>query len=377
MQIFSHKNSIKLANLISLLVITGYFTGLLAWYVSPTYFWPFGLASIGFVYMWFALPLFIIFWLRKNQPTKGYGFLFLMLLGWQPISASVSVGVSATFAIAKDSTHIRIMQWNCEELQGSNKYMESGKASRQRAVDFINTYKPDVICVQDFAEIVGKYTLSNFNLFSDSLNYPYRNFYMHSHNLMLYGFVHQGIGIFSKLPFLQQGWVAYEDRDFPESIVWVDILLQGKPVRIVSTHFRSINLMSHKEFNPAEFPRFQLPDSAIIMHQNPLIKLQFYQKEHARQAILLRHFLDTCRVPTILCADLNTVPASNTYKKVRGDHQDGFLASTTGLGATYNYLAPNLRIDYIFNHPLLRKSQWKHFQDGFFNHDHLMGDYFW
>ncbi len=362
---------------LSVLVALGYIFSLLAWYISNLKFWLLGLAALGFVYLWVLVLLIALYWLIRKRIQITAVFLSLFLLGWSPATASFSVGVEAPFEVKQQPGSLRVMQWNANELSGNHKDLDTGKYGRLRAVQFIRDYRPDVICIQDFSELVSKHNYSNRALLADTLGYNHQFIEMHAYTLHIYGFVNQGIGIFSKFPFIDSGSLAYPGRDFPEYIVWVDLPLQGERVRIISTHFRSMNLRFTPVFDKNRFPVYQQQDSPIIMSGKPLLKLRFYQEEHAVQAAFLRRFLDTCSVPVILCADLNTVPASHTYQTVRGDLRDDFLTTTIGLGATFNYLAPNIRIDYIFSSKLLKRIQWKHFEDGFSDHDHLLGDYTW
>jgi endonuclease/exonuclease/phosphatase family metal-dependent hydrolase len=51
----------------------------------------------------------------------------------------------------------------------------------------------------------------------------------------------------------------------------------------------------------------------------------------------------------VLTGDFNDVPNSYTYFTVNGSNlQDAFLKKGFGIGRTYSYLSPTLRIDYIF-----------------------------
>ncbi|HSK11908.1 MAG TPA: endonuclease/exonuclease/phosphatase family protein [Phnomibacter sp.] len=354
-----------------------YLLSSMGWYVAPDNIWIFSVASLGFAFIWpWLLALSLWWWWSFGKPPI---FLWLLLLmGWGPATATYSIGRPKPFEAKKETGALRVMQWNCMGLPGMVKGWYEHTSERSAAVDLLNRYKPDVICLQDFNDTRGRQLYSNIDLLTDSLGYPYRVFASHPPTIHPYGKVWQGTAIFSRLPFLQQGVVPYEGFEYAGSIVWADMDMDGKMVRVVTTHFRSMQLFSHRTFAGKKLPYFMLPDSAIIMSSSILKKLRFFQMEHARQATQFRAFLDTCSVPVIVAADLNTVPANYIYRQVRGgDLQDGFLGSKTGLGNTYNYLAPHLRIDYLMHHDALEAVQWHHFEEGFFDHDHLMADHRW
>jgi endonuclease/exonuclease/phosphatase family metal-dependent hydrolase len=269
------------------------------------------------------------------------------------------------------------MQWNIMGFPGSGKWWDSAKNGRFRAMDFLTRYNPDVICIQDFSETKSRHQFSNISFFTDTLHYPFMHVVEYAHSISKYTVLHHSTIIFSKLPFRQTGSIPYHSGPYPEHIVWADIQFRGKDIRVVSTHFRSIHLFSHKTFNRDALPYHMKPDSGIIMSADLLKKLTFFQGLHAGQAQRLRSFIDSSNKPVILGADLNCVPAGYVYRTVKGDLSDGFGANEFGVGATYNYLLPNLRIDYLFNDNRLKRVQWKHFDDGFFDHDHLMTDLEW
>jgi endonuclease/exonuclease/phosphatase family metal-dependent hydrolase len=283
--------------------------------------------------------------------------------------------LSKDYAEEKQPGALRVMQWNCKELPGNHIGWKKNKDERKAIETFVLKYRPDVICMEDFAEHIGKKLESNYAFLIDTLGYPYKIFAESSNMNHVFGQTIVGTAIFSKQPFLRSGSLPYTNRPFPEYIVWADVLMDGEPVRLVTTHFRSMNLVSNKSFQEGKFPYYLRHDSTILRNSNPFAKVRFYQAEHAQQAIQLRAFLDTCSVPVILCADMNTVPAGFTYRMAKGNLVDGFTGSKTGMGNTYNFLLPNLRIDYLLHHPAIEARQWKHFTNGFFDHDHLMGDF--
>jgi endonuclease/exonuclease/phosphatase family metal-dependent hydrolase len=66
------------------------------------------------------------------------------------------------------------------------------------------------------------------------------------------------------------------------------------------------------------------------------------------QADLVRKIINKTPYPYILTGDFNDVPNSYTYFTIKGtDLQDAFLSSGMGVGKTFSYIAPTLRIDYL------------------------------
>lgn len=347
------------------------------WYISPTVHWLPAVMALGFAFGWPFIFLCIYYGFRQKKKFFLLASVVIALLGLPPALSTYSIGREHPLAPSAAPSHFRLMQWNVQELSGNYLLDSSMHLERLEALRFLLTHRPHVVCVQDFSQTDGPYTTSNLKMLRDTAGFIHQHVVYHSSSLYSYGKFRQGIGIFSRLPIVRKGYEAYLDRDLPEHIVWADVEWQGRLLRVVTTHFRSINLNGHKVFTLGSVPLFQRQDAVLIASPNRLKKLQFYQLEHARQAALLKGFLDTCSVPVLLAADLNTVPASHTYRMAKANLQDSYPGTATGLGATFNYLAPQLRIDYIFHHPSFQKEHFHHYRHGFFDHDHLMGDYSW
>ena len=365
-----------IAALFPLLVAVSLLLASLGWYYPPQIFWPIGVFALGTVY---ALPVAFYIFIRQvfaRRKWKASVWAVLLLVALPPFTASVTLPwAGGNFAVERTTGTLRVMQWNCGTLVGNLISSPEKKLERLKAVQFIQQMQPDVICMQDYADVRGKYTRSNHALLHDTLGYRYAVNDWHFQQLFSYGVVRHGTAIYSKLPFVASGVVPFANRQYPEAIVWADVLLGQERVRMVTVHFRSINLNGHNAYKSIPFNKFVQQDSAIVMSRNILNKLIFYQQEHSYQATFLRSFLDTCSYPVVLAADLNTAPAQHTYRLARGTLRDDFFGHTTGLAATFNYLAPNIRIDYLMSSRLLLCRQWYHHTNGFFDHDPLLADY--
>lgn len=365
-----------IAALFPLLVVVSLLIASFGWYYPPQIFWPIGVFALGTVY---ALPVAFFIFIRQvfaRRKWKASVWAVLLLVALPPFTASVTLPwAGGNFAVERTTGTLRVMQWNCATIQGTNVNGAEQKAERKGAVEFIQQMQPDIICLQDFSDVRGRHNRSNHDLLNDTLGYRNAVNDWHFQQLFSYGVVRHGTAIYSKLPFVANGVVPFANRQYPEAIVWADVLLNQKRIRIVTVHFRSINLNGHNAYKSIPFNKFVQQDSAIVMSPNILNKLIFYQREHSYQAEVLRSFIDTCSYPVALAADLNTVPAQHTYRLARGTLRDDFLGHTTGLASTYNYLAPNIRIDYLMSSRALRCLQCYHHTNGFFDHDPLLADY--
>jgi endonuclease/exonuclease/phosphatase family metal-dependent hydrolase len=377
-QPFERQKRRTMLTAVTLPAVLAYLLSVAGWYLSPAISWILPIASMGFPYAWIFVFILYRLWL-KSHIGVAYFLLAIVLAGLQPAAATFSVGWQKEMLEKKPNDALRIMQWNSNDLPGYDIGWPENKLlkNRKKAVDFLHRFQPDIICIQDFSDVIDRRMYSNISLMADTLGYQFFHLAQYGFTIKKYGKISSYSGIFSRQPPVNKGVHRYTNSAFPEAIVWADFLLNGRLVRVVSTHFQSMHFSSQTHFAGFQLPYWQKPDSAIIMSPSILLKLKHYQQQHLLQAKQVRAFLDTCSVPVVFAADLNTVPSNYIYRLVKGDLNDGFIGSKTGLGATYNYLAPNLRIDYLLNDKQLTPQVWKHFQEGFLDHDHLLADYQW
>jgi endonuclease/exonuclease/phosphatase family metal-dependent hydrolase len=92
------------------------------------------------------------------------------------------------------------------------------------------------------------------------------------------------------------------------------------------------------------------------------------------QADIIDQVRNNSPYPVVLTGDLNDVPNSYTYFKVRGSFKDAFLEKGYGIGRTFRSLSPTLRIDYIFTDPRFSVVQFKREKKDYSDHYMIVTD---
>lgn len=348
----------------SLLILLAYLSLFFVYFISPLQVWPIGILGIGFVYLCIAVLVLSIAWIFINKSIATV-FAGAFLVGLF-ITNHVLALRTEKFDLIKKTGSLRIMQWNCMNLPGINP-LSIEAPQRSAAVTMLQTYNPDLICIQDFTNVIVDIPYNNLLLLTDTLGYKYFSFNIYYDEKQAWGEKKSGTAIFSKLPFLDSGQLKYSGKQYPEGICWVDINFDGKPLRIASTHLQSMNLK--RPATGAILNYFQYEDSAAINHYSPINRLRYFQAYHVVQAKTLAAFLDTCESPLVLGADLNSVPVSYVYGLVSNHLQDAFLVKGAGLGGSYHTRFHGIRIDYLFASHDLRIQQFKNIKVGFFDHN--------
>lgn len=157
------------------------------------------------------------------------------------------------------------------------------------------------------------------------------------------------LALFSKYPLADSALITYGNSN--NCSLWCDIEVHGKRIRIFNNHLQTTNVSQNRRRLEKEMAKDELggdlTEQAALrlvdaMHQNFVIR--------ARQADTLRTYIEQSPYPLLVCGDLNSVPSSYTYHKVKGENLlDGFQTCGKGYMYTYRYLKRVLRIDYIFH----------------------------
>ncbi len=319
-----------------------YFLSCLTPYITPRFFWPMSFLALGFPYLAAGIIGLIFIWLFIKKKISLF-LVVILLAGYQNLFSTVGIHF-LKHPIARPAGALRILTWNVRGFDNPSTYIDTLGSIRQQMFDFIRETNPDIICTQEFTEHFGKGMVSNTTELLDlGYNYYYRTNEM-SH-LYPYGLVVSGSAIFSRLPITDSGKVMYNDSSYPEHLAYVDIQMQGKPLRIFSTHFKSFNFGSIyiENDNRAKY----YGDTNFIYDASKFEKLKVFSQDQVLQSRLAKSILNKSPYPVIFCGDLNSVPTSYQYHTIADGLQDAFLQKGCGLGTTMDSLPKTLRIDYM------------------------------
>ena len=314
-----------------------------------------GYLGLGFPLLLATLLITIIVWCFYSRKVFII-LLGILLLGSYQISHLLGWH-NPSFNPAKAPGIVRIIGWNIQDFGHDSIPFKFPNATRFKIVKYLQQQQPDILCIQDFAEVDDSSTISNLSLFTSSLHLPYFLYSNTYQTVGPWGNESAGVAIFSKYPLHNAKRILYAGKKWPEGILQADITVDGVTRRIITTHLQSMFLKNqHWE---DKMPWVKDEDSAINYSGSMLKKLNYYLPYHARQAQQLRRVIDASPYPVIFSADMNEVPSSYCYTKVKGGLDDVFLQKGGGLGRTYYQLSPTLRIDYLFTSPGTPIAQYK------------------
>jgi endonuclease/exonuclease/phosphatase family metal-dependent hydrolase len=313
-------------------------------YIPATVFSPIPFFAFAFpFFLAFALLLSVLnFFIQRK--------LFFLLLCCLPFAVrntinSFAFNFHTSFKIKKDSASGRIMTWNVHYFDNLWPKIDARSKVRKEMMQTIHSLNPDFICIQEYRDNSWAY-LASPSKELDSLGYKFKytsNDFLYKNNVET---IVGGVAIFSKKPFLDSGKIVINTVPGRESLIYVDALLNGKRTRIFTTHLLSFSLFP--DTANAVDERSNIYHKTFHRKHNIEYRLRATEAVHERQAILIKNEMAKSPYPAIFCADMNTTPASYTYRIIKGNLQDAHLKKGSCIGAAFYNLLPTLRIDVCF-----------------------------
>ena len=326
----------------SIALATAYLFSCLTPYISPVDCWILAYLDLGFPFLAFALIIFIFSWffIKKGNAVL---LLFIFLIGYKNLKATIGIH----FIQSSDKTvrpSIKIMTWNVKGFDNPAIYLEAPTALRRRMFNYIKAQNATILCLQEFTEHDGPGMFSNTQ---ELIKLGYKYFYRTDDvtRLYPYGRIIGCSAIFSKIPIQRSGKTVLGDSSFPEHIGFVDVMLENKPIRIFTGHFKSYNF--HAYFlDSIDIVPFH-SDKAFVYKASAVEKIKVFTQDHAKQSAIAKIQMNNCKIPYLFGGDLNAVPTSYAYHLLSKGLQDAFIEKGKGLGATMDSMPITLRIDYL------------------------------
>jgi endonuclease/exonuclease/phosphatase family metal-dependent hydrolase len=338
-------------------------------YVNPQEWSLIGFLSLSVPYVAVLLIFSVIFWLIA-KPVVSLIPILTLLIGWKQLSVICAWKPLHTFnSEIKTDSILRIVTWNVRGMYGLSNSGYTQQRNRNEIAALVNNLKPDIVCLQEFNNVTygGNKDGNNIELFKVACPYYYfsRDYTNKSKSYT------SGCIVFSKYPILDSGKIKYPGAN-AESLIYVDILKGEDRIRIFTTHLQSFQF-SGSDY--ANMERIRDADAATLKaSENIFSKMRNVFLQHGLQANMVRNAADKTPYPSVICGDFNDVPNSYTYFRIRGKRQDAFLATSFGVGRSYNALAPTLRIDYILPDDNFKIHQFDMVDEGLSDHHMLVTD---
>jgi len=309
--------------------------------LDPVKWWVISLIGLGFAFIIVTLIAFIFFWL-VFKPKYVLISLIPMLIGWKSISVFFAFHIPDKFNYEKPNGSLRVVQWNVARFVEWKRNNNKGSQTRLKMMDLLKEQNADVLCLQEFFTSTDPVYYDNLNHVMKELGYPYYYYSWDNDGWKQWA----GQMIFSRLPIVDSGMLRFPPPGLPEALMYADVVVNDDTVRLYTTHLQSVQFKK-RDFETIESIK-NTDDGMVENSKNIFSKLKRGVVIRSSQAELVKETISKSPHPYILTGDFNDVPNSYTYFTIKGrEMQDAFLMSGLGVGKTFSYIAPTLRIDYI------------------------------
>ncbi|MEO6722362.1 MAG: endonuclease/exonuclease/phosphatase family protein [Ferruginibacter sp.] len=302
-------------------------------------YWMVALLGLVFPFLFFGVLAFLILW---SIARSKWAFLSLiaLILSWKQISVIFGFH-SKKFTIAKNDETLRVLSWNLSAWGESSKSRSAPNCDQQMTT-LIAAQQPDVLCLQEFYDRAGVTRGYSMVRILQNMGFQYAYFVRTTIKKTNYS---TGVAILSKYPIADTAKFSYGENDYAEHLIFADIFFQGQKVRVFTTHLQSVRFEG-QEYSTLR--KIENPDESRLKGSRTVVnKLKVGYHYRGSEADLANEKIRESPYPAIVCGDFNDVPNSYTYFKIKDDLQDAFLKKGNGIGRTFRYLSPTLRIDYI------------------------------
>ena len=319
-------------------------------FLHPGKWWVIALLGLIFPLLllllvcFFVVGLFVSGWRRWSLLS-----LAALIIGWTNIHNFLALHPGHGWRPAKDSGALRIMTWNVRSFDEFTTKKKGASGHREKMLNFIDSQHTDVLCLEEFFDSHALMDSCSIPYIQRRLHFPY---YFFSRDYVHVGKYEGGVIIFSRYPIVDSMIMRYSRPDgirATESLIAADIHAGKDTIRVFATHLQSV-LFRGKDFHDLTIIR-NVDDSILMASKSIAKKLGYAFRRRSGQAEQVRVQLDRSPHPGVICGDFNDVPNSFTYSTIRGGWQDAFLKKGFGIGRTYVYISPTLRIDYILTNP--------------------------
>ncbi|MEY3948587.1 MAG: hypothetical protein RL512_1398 [Bacteroidota bacterium] len=336
--------------------------------LHPQQWWWVSMMGLSFPILLFLVVCFFFGWLILLKFDLIFISLVALGLGYKSIAVFIGFNAPLSFATDSGGRSIRIVSWNVARFIELARNNNKGSATRKKMLSLLKEQGADILCLQEFYTSENPAFYDNIRAIQQTLGFRYYYFPFDKDGDRNY---YSSI-IFSKFPIVDSSFLRYPRPSQPEALVQADIKVGPDTIRVFTTHLQS------QRFDKIDYWRMEKIKSredSLVYHSIPIVaKLKRGIVIRSMQADIIDQVRNNSPYPVVITGDLNDVPNSYTYFKVRGSLKDAFLEKGYGIGRTFRSLSPTLRIDYIFTDPRFSVVQFKREKKDYSDHYMIVAD---
>ena len=198
-------------------------------------------------------------------------------------------------------------------------------------INFIKECDADIVCLQE-VNLPGEYDVSRF--FERRFPDYHIGYFMYVTDKGSYGNV-----TLSRFPIEDKGKLTFDKSS--NLAIYTDLKVgEGTELRVYNCHFESYNV------SLARLKKSVRDKDGDMMWETEE-KMKKSIRRRPEQVDKVMSDIEGCTLESIVTGDFNDNPMSYTYNRLKKGRGDSFVEAGKGFGATYSFLWPFIRIDYI------------------------------
>ena len=332
-------------------------------------FWYISILGLVFPLLFFVVLFFFISYLLLKSKWALLSF-FALIFSWQQISVVFKFHLPQSFNAVKATNNLRLLSWNVSSWDEFNKAKRGGTSYRALMFEEVRKTNADILCFQEFLESTNPAAFEPTIPELQKMGYPF-HYFIRTQSVI--DNTVMGMSIFSKFEIINSGSFDFNDRGTAQQVIYTDVKFKNETIRVITIHLQSVKFGKEEYISLNEIKHTNkegLKDSKTIIS-----KLKRAYPFRKNQAEMVNEFVKKSPYPVILCGDFNDVPNSYAYFTVKGNLQDAFLEKGSGIGRTFRFISPTLRIDYIFADKKFDVTQYHRLTVPYSDHYGILADF--
>ncbi len=297
---------------------------------EPEKIWYFSLVGLVAPIVYMVAIATTLYWIIRWRWRMFIFMAVFVALGWPHISLYYKMQIGKKYGTPRyERGNIKIISYNTRYFKDELWLNDTTDS----IVSLIKRENPDIIAMQEFPKSGDEHD----KVLRELSKY---------HSAQINGQYDDGVICLSKYRIIRSDSIS----GFCGTAkgLWADLKVGEDTVRLYNLHLQttSINTEERDYINKRLF--LESADSGRISKFRDMAR-RLYENSCTRshQVDILRHDVEHCPYPVIICGDFNDVPMSYAYRTAASGLNDTFSEQGNGYVHTFNGFFDLLRIDYI------------------------------
>ncbi len=301
--------------------------------INPAVFALPAFFGLAYPYLLIANIIFALIWVVVLR-YEAFISIIVIILGITNFSNYFKL----TRSSGEKTGSMKVLSYNVRLFN----YFENRKSgiSEKKIIELLKNQQADIVCLQEvyFTGNPGEKELALRSALSGK-------YYSHLKVISTGAGKYYGIATFSKFPIVRKGDIVHPGSS--SLSIYSDVIVDKDTFRVFNNHLQSFRLQRMNRSFINELAN--APENKEIINELKTISVSLKSGfiRRAAQAQAVKAMIDKSPYRVVVAGDFNDTPVSYSYRKIRKDLNDSFVAAGYGAGFTYMGNYPRNRIDYI------------------------------